>query len=386
MQWMPTIDRSTPGLEYVLRPPEAGVRDFFWRPEYAEAGVRMAGRRPEYAEAGYANYSHMFVGSLFYGSQKPQNLDSFLDPFVDDMKILESGISLNSVVYTVVFKYIIADAPARSFNKYVKGHNAYFGCERCYRRGTWKKRVIYPIKPMPDLYNDMSFRQRIFDSHHKESPSPLEMLDFGMISQIPLDYMHLICLGVMKKLITVWTDGPRGHRLSPKQIKIISSRMLLYRASMPTEFARKPRELNELCHWKATEFSFLSIPFIPSIFIPHFSSRCTTQAKVGESGLGRGTGGSGRFGGGPGAGCRSRFGANNSSNNNNSNIADQLVNIACGRMPKFIFFRRIQYSGTFSTGRYPISVFVSVIFILKLRPPPSTSPQTARHALPTLLG
>lgn len=108
--------------------------------------------------------------------------------------------------------------------------------------------------------------------------------------------------------------------------------------------------------------------------------------KVGESGLGRGTGGSGRFGGGPGAGCRSRFGANNSSNNNNSNIADQLVNIACGRMPKFIFFRRIQYSGTFSTGRYPISVFVSVIFILKLRPPPSTSPQTARHALPTLLG
>lgn len=196
------------------------------------------------------------------------------------MKILESGISLNSVVYTVVFKYIIADAPARSFNKYVKGHNAYFGCERCYRRGTWKKRVIYPIKPMPDLYNDMSFRQRIFDSHHKESPSPLEMLDFGMISQIPLDYMHLICLGVMKKLITVWTDGPRGHRLSPKQIKIISSRMLLYRASMPTEFARKPRELNELCHWKATEFSFLSIPFIPSIFIPHFSSRCTTQAKV----------------------------------------------------------------------------------------------------------
>ncbi|OXA61272.1 hypothetical protein Fcan01_00444 [Folsomia candida] len=45
-------DRSTPGLEYVLRPPEAGVRSFFWRPEYAEAGVHVASRRPEYAEAG----------------------------------------------------------------------------------------------------------------------------------------------------------------------------------------------------------------------------------------------------------------------------------------------------------------------------------------------
>ncbi|OXA39572.1 hypothetical protein Fcan01_25655 [Folsomia candida] len=42
------IDRRIPGLEYVLRPPEAGVRDFFWRPEYTwPAGGRSTHGRLE---------------------------------------------------------------------------------------------------------------------------------------------------------------------------------------------------------------------------------------------------------------------------------------------------------------------------------------------------
>jgi hypothetical protein len=75
--------------------------------------------------------NNVFVISLFYGASKPQCLESFLQPFVEEMEDLESnGILFNGIIYTIRISRIIADAPARSFIKGVKSHNAYFGCER----------------------------------------------------------------------------------------------------------------------------------------------------------------------------------------------------------------------------------------------------------------
>lgn len=34
--------------------------------------------------------------------------------------------------------------------------------------------------------------------------SPFETLDVDMIKQFPLDYIHLLCLGTMKKLVLIW--------------------------------------------------------------------------------------------------------------------------------------------------------------------------------------
>ena len=86
-----------------------------------------------------------FVISLFYGNQKPSSVEEFLRAFIEEMAQLEStGISVNDRSYNIRIRCIIADAPARSFLKCTKNHNAYYGCERCYRKGKWRGRVIYP--------------------------------------------------------------------------------------------------------------------------------------------------------------------------------------------------------------------------------------------------
>ncbi|XP_051165727.1 uncharacterized protein LOC127284370 [Leptopilina boulardi] len=66
--------------------------------------------------------------------------------------------------------------------------------------------------------------------------------------------MHLILLGVMKKLITLWILGPLKVRLSTKEVNNISKMLLKLRRSAPSEFARKPRLLSDFKFWKATEF------------------------------------------------------------------------------------------------------------------------------------
>ncbi|XP_051157951.1 uncharacterized protein LOC127279569 [Leptopilina boulardi] len=66
--------------------------------------------------------------------------------------------------------------------------------------------------------------------------------------------MHLVLLGVIKKLIQLWVKGPLKVRLSSEEIRKISKRLLNLRCSIPCEFGRKPRSLLTYAHWKATEF------------------------------------------------------------------------------------------------------------------------------------
>jgi hypothetical protein len=125
----------------------------------------------------------------------------FLESFVKEMSNLEAhGLLVNELHYNVRIRCIIADAPARSFIKCIKNHNAYYGCERCDRKGKWMKRVVYPRNRVGLLYTDESFKNQTNSFHH-DGISPLVDLKIGMISNIPLDYVHLICLGVVKKLL-----------------------------------------------------------------------------------------------------------------------------------------------------------------------------------------
>jgi len=66
--------------------------------------------------------------------------------------------------------------------------------------------------------------------------------------------MHLVLLGVMRKLLHTWCSGPRRRRLSAQQIQVISHRLEGYRPFIPVEFQRKPRSLLHIRHWKAKEF------------------------------------------------------------------------------------------------------------------------------------
>lgn len=77
-----------------------------------------------------------------------------------------------------------------------------------------------------------------------------------MIKCFPTDYMQNICLGIVTKLLFTWLGGPLQVRLSHIKRNIISERLLSLKKFIPVEFNRKPRSLEELQNWKATEFRF----------------------------------------------------------------------------------------------------------------------------------
>lgn len=67
-----------------------------------------------------------------------------------------------------------------------------------------------------------------------------------MISQVPLDVMHLIDLGVMRKFIMRVINNKMNYKVT-KESKINISKKLMALSSHTTkEFVRKPRSLDEV--------------------------------------------------------------------------------------------------------------------------------------------
>lgn len=115
------------------------------------------------------------------------------------------------------------------------------------------------------LRTDASFLNMDDEEHHK-GKSPLTNVSIGMVSQIPIDYMHLVvCLGVMKRLLLLWIKGPLHCRLSARSVQQISGKLLSLKNCVPSDFARQPRSLSEIDRWKAIEirqFLFYTGPLV----------------------------------------------------------------------------------------------------------------------------
>lgn len=196
-----------------------------------------------------------FVIALYYAEHKPTNLD-LLQPFVEECKALEQdGIIISGILYTFRISRILADAPARSYIKGIKNHNSYFSCERCHEEGEWNGRVTFLNTEFRKRTNE-NFVLQTDTQHHKEI-SPLTKLCIGLVSQVPLDYLHLVCLGVTRKLFRMWVKGRIPFKLPAGKILAISERLSNFREHFPSDIPRKPRSLLQIDHFKGTEFRTL---------------------------------------------------------------------------------------------------------------------------------
>jgi hypothetical protein len=172
------------------------------------------------------------------------------------LELLQTGISFNGVIIKVVLHGFVCDAPARAFIACTKTHSGYFSCSKCIEEGDFEGRIVFLNESAP-LRDDVSLRNKDQEEHHT-GKSILENLPIDMVATFPLDYMHLCCLGVMRKLLWVWIKGPLSCRLSNRQKENISTFLVYLADFIPSEFARKSRSLTELARWKATELrSFL---------------------------------------------------------------------------------------------------------------------------------
>lgn len=203
----------------------------------------------------FVNIEHKipFIIGIFSGTSKPNNLDEFSREFLNEYRELNTnGLHFGEKIVYIDIHSVICDAPARAFVKCVKSYSGYHGCDKCTQEGEWKGKITFPETNAP-LRTDASFLCMADEDHHK-AVSPLSCISIGMVSQIPLDYMHLVCLGVVKRLLLLWVKGPLKCRLGPRSVQQISTNLLLLKNCVPSDFARRPRSLSEIDRWKATEF------------------------------------------------------------------------------------------------------------------------------------
>ncbi|CAN7988852.1 unnamed protein product, partial [Ixodes hexagonus] len=206
-----------------------------------------------------------FLVGAFAGTSKPESANDFLLPFVTELKsLLENGLTVNGYSVCISLEAIICDAPARSFILSTKGHSGYSGCPKCTCEGTYKEGKIVFLDSSCEMRTDASFRQQQDPDHHKGT-SVLVELPIDTVKDIPLDYMHLVLLGVVRKLLLLWISGPLTARVGPLERRQMNDANASLKEHIPQEFSRSPRPVTEVERWKAAElrlFLFYTGPLI----------------------------------------------------------------------------------------------------------------------------
>lgn len=161
--------------------------------------------------------------------------------------------------------------------------NAQNGCQKCTTIGeySYTSHTNYFCRTGCPPRTDADFRSKKYGSHHKND-TPLLRLNIDMIKDFPVgDSLHLIDLGIMKKLLIGWRDGKFGTmntKWPASTVTNLSKKLLQLR--MPREIHRAIRGLDCIGHWKGLEFRtflhYVSIVVLKPILSPdvyeHFLS------------------------------------------------------------------------------------------------------------------
>lgn len=203
----------------------------------------------------FSNFRPALV-ALYCGKTKPEPVESFLEDFLGEyMKLSKDGLFVDGKRLGVEIISFICDAPARAFLKCIKGHTGYYACERCEIKGTWDSNVvILDSKDKCRERTDEKFNLGHYEGTHQRGISPLIQYGISCVKGFPLDYMHLICLGVTRRMLLFLMRGPRVCKLSQHQLSLVSAALKGMSNRLPSEFARQPRSLALIDRWKATEF------------------------------------------------------------------------------------------------------------------------------------
>lgn len=194
-----------------------------------------------------------FIIAIFKGNKDP-DMSNLLNDFVREMVDLRrNGYVRNGISYRLSIRHYILDAPARSKVKCCIEHGGYCACEKCEVVGHYIDNRMTYIEMDEKLRTDQSFFNQEQPNHHT-GHSPLEVIEAGLVSQFRLDSLHLVYLGVFKRLILAWKKWNGPWKLHYNTIAEISQKLVKLKSSCPRDFNRPPRTLTELSFFKATEF------------------------------------------------------------------------------------------------------------------------------------
>ena len=210
--------------------------------------------------------SDVFAVAIYGGTSKPDNFNAYLQPLVSELQqIAVNGglfIEFLGVKVEVTVENFCCDAPAKADVRLVKQFNARQGCERCSVSGTYMQHrmVLETGDQQVRLRHDDDFNNplpvdeedRAQDEYRKEQSVLHSDLRLRMITQFPYDYMHLVCLNVVRNLVNDWNRA-KSPAYIPAAFPKMSSQLTASADFIPSEFQRKCRSISDARRWKATE-------------------------------------------------------------------------------------------------------------------------------------
>lgn len=134
--------------------------------------------------------------------------------------------------------------------------NHRIGCQKCMVSGEYFDHAMSFPRIDDVRRTDHSFRERQQPEHHREY-SMLEELPVNMITDfVTSDPLHLLELGVMKRLLNIWKEGSKHFKHKWTATDLITLNELLFKCNpeIPIDIHRSVRSLEWIKFWKGTEF------------------------------------------------------------------------------------------------------------------------------------
>lgn len=143
-----------------------------------------------------------FLIGVFCGRSKPSPLSLYLEDFINELnELLNEGFVFKGKMYSIEVHSFVCDAPAKAFVKCIKSHSGYSSCDKCTIVGEYvNNKVVFNSTSCPKRTNQAFLEQS--DADHHVGITPLCKLHINLVEKFPVDYMHCVCLGVVKKLLT----------------------------------------------------------------------------------------------------------------------------------------------------------------------------------------
>ena len=179
----------------------------------------------------------------------------------------------------VEIRRVVADAPKRASLQGLKQHSATYSCPYCKARKTGKS---YPASTMGAeertdedlrrLANEVADRPPRTEGEEAyfagvKGLSPLRAVrHLDLVEHVPAEMMHLICLGVVRKMISMSVRGG-GFRQADVECRQVSDDFLnsiLLKTKSLTRFSRRTRPLDP-ANYKAEEYRNLALVYWPAV-------------------------------------------------------------------------------------------------------------------------
>jgi hypothetical protein len=199
----------------------------------------------------------IFIIGAYLGSSKPASNELLRATIDEGEQLYNEGLSWKGLHLKLKIRAFICDAPCRAMIAYVKAHSSELdGCSKCCGHGVSEGQAR----------TNQSFREKT-SPHHHHGVSILERLSyFDCVQDIPLDPMHLLDQGIMKRLLNAWfgTEKKKKKRRSSfirfndAIIRQIDCSLRHFKKWISRkDFARQPRSVKEMPRWKATELRMI---------------------------------------------------------------------------------------------------------------------------------